>query len=272
MIKSILAVSEGGADGIMAYRLAALVARRLGAAVDTVFAPARSSDEVNIGAQAMPFLRDLDRSRIEAQARDTAKAYAEFVAATPGATFTRDSSGDLDVLVGMGRRAGLIVVGRPGLDHDNPEPASISAMIHDSARPVMVAPPNLADRRFASVVVAWNASRPASRAAGYALPFLQAADKVTVITVDAAPDDATDALLLKHLARHGIAASMERLQPAVASGRARGRALVERVRTGDVDLLVMGAYGGGQLRTFLGLGGATGKVLSSCPVPLLMAH
>ena len=38
------------------------------------------------------------------------------------------------------------------------------------------------------------------------------------------------------------------------------------------DLLVMGAYGRGQVLSFLGMGGATGKVISSCRVPLLMAH
>ena len=38
------------------------------------------------------------------------------------------------------------------------------------------------------------------------------------------------------------------------------------------DLLVMGAYGRGQVMSFLGLGGATGKVISSSRVPLLMAH
>jgi nucleotide-binding universal stress UspA family protein len=37
-------------------------------------------------------------------------------------------------------------------------------------------------------------------------------------------------------------------------------------------MLVMGAYGRGQVLSFLGLGGATGKVISSCRVPLLMAH
>jgi len=38
------------------------------------------------------------------------------------------------------------------------------------------------------------------------------------------------------------------------------------------DLLVMGAYGRGQVLSFLGLGGATAKVISSCRVPLLLAH
>ncbi|MBV8411528.1 MAG: universal stress protein, partial [Alphaproteobacteria bacterium] len=56
------------------------------------------------------------------------------------------------------------------------------------------------------------------------------------------------------------------------SGRARGRALIAYAKDRGADLLVMGAYGHGQLSNFLGLGGATAKVISSCPVPLLLAH
>jgi nucleotide-binding universal stress UspA family protein len=56
------------------------------------------------------------------------------------------------------------------------------------------------------------------------------------------------------------------------SGRARGRALLGYTNDKKFDLLVMGAYGRGQVLSFLGLGGATGKVISSCRVPLLMAH
>ena len=44
------------------------------------------------------------------------------------------------------------------------------------------------------------------------------------------------------------------------------------VKANAIDLLVMGAYGHGGLTNFLGLGGATAKVISSCPVPLLLAH
>jgi nucleotide-binding universal stress UspA family protein len=44
--------------------------------------------------------------------------------------------------------------------------------------------------------------------------------------------------------------------------------------TGDpsAGLLVMGAQGHGGLSNFLGMGGATAKVIASCPVPLLLAH
>ena len=57
----------------------------------------------------------------------------------------------------------------------------------------------------------------------------------------------------------------------VATGRRRELLESLAADTG-ADMLVMGAYGRGQVLSFLGLGGATGKVISSCRVPLLMAH
>jgi len=62
------------------------------------------------------------------------------------------------------------------------------------------------------------------------------------------------------------------IDPGAVSGRARGRALLDYTHGKGADLLVMGAYGRGQVLSFLGLGGATGKVIASCRVPLLLAH
>ena len=62
------------------------------------------------------------------------------------------------------------------------------------------------------------------------------------------------------------------IDPGAVSGRARGRALLDYTHGKGSDLLVMGAYGRGQVLSFLGMGGATGKVISSCRVPLLLAH
>jgi nucleotide-binding universal stress UspA family protein len=74
------------------------------------------------------------------------------------------------------------------------------------------------------------------------------------------------------LGRHGIEAVVETMDPGDVSGRARGRALLDYTREKGAGLLVMGAYGHRGLSNFLGLGGATSKVIASCPVPLLLAH
>ena len=79
-------------------------------------------------------------------------------------------------------------------------------------------------------------------------------------------------LLLRNLGRHGIAATIDTAKFSALTGRGRGRALLGYAKDKGADLLVMGAYGHGELSNFLGLGGATAKVIAACPIPLLLAH
>ena len=125
---------------------------------------------------------------------------------------------------------------------------------------------------FNSVVVAWNGSMQAARALEYALPFLQKAAKVTLLIVGAKAEDVGAPYLARNLSRQGFTPVIDAIDPGAVSGRARGRALLGYAHDKGTDLLVMGAYGRGQVMSFLGLGGATGKVISSCRVPLLLAH
>ena len=68
------------------------------------------------------------------------------------------------------------------------------------------------------------------------------------------------------------AVAIDAIDPGAVSARARGRDLLNYTHEKGADLLVMGAYGRGQVLSFLGLDGATAKVISSCRVPLLLAH
>src|SRR5262249_32551852 len=175
-------------------------------------------------------------------------------------------------VVAMGRFANLVLLGRPGTDNENISPGTVRAALYESARPVVIAPPSVRTNPIASVVVAWNGSPQAARAVGFALPFLGKAKAVTIVVASDKPEDLSTDILLRNLARHGVAAKLDTLDHGEVSGRARGRALIGYANDRGADLLVMGAYGHGQLSNFLGLGGATAKVISSCPVPLLLAH
>jgi nucleotide-binding universal stress UspA family protein len=272
MYKSILAISEGGPDAAMSFGLAARLAAMFGGAVDAVHFTEDQPHDVDIAAQAMPFLRSLSDSRLKARARESERAFHELIAPIEGATFTGGEDITRDRLVMMGRFASLVLIGRPGADAENISPATVKAALYDCARPVMIAPPDPSKRSMSSVVVAWNGSVQAARAAGAALPFLEQAGRVTVLVAGAAPDDVGGALLLRNLGRHGIDAALDTMDPGAVSGRARGRALLAYARDNGADLLVMGAYGHGGLTNFLGLGGATAKVIAACPVPLLLAH
>jgi nucleotide-binding universal stress UspA family protein len=275
-IKSVLAVSEGGPDAMMSFRLARRVADLFEGAVDALHLPvgamADSSMGLAMSGEAIPMAMAADDERITARATESERAYKELLGGIRGGTYTATDTGTLDSLVAMGRCSDLVVLGRPGADPENVAPATVEAALYECARPVMVAPPTAGSGGFNSIVVAWNGSFQAARALEYALPFLLKASKVTLLVMGSKPDDVGAAYLARNLGRQGVDAAVDAINPGTASGRARGRALLGYTHDKGADLLVMGAYGRGQVMSFLGLGGATGKVISSCRVPLLLAH
>ncbi len=276
MYKSILAVSEGGPDAGMSFKLAARVAGLFDGTIDALHLPVGPAGGMVGGlamsGEAMPLIMNIDDERLESRAKESERVYSEIIAPVKGATYTAAKTATLDTLVAMGRCSDIIVLGRPGADPENVAPATVEAAIHECARAVMIAPPNPGSSGFDSVIVAWNGSFQAARAVEYSLPFLAKATAVTILVVGSTPDDVGAAYLARNLGRHGLKTEIDAIDPGVVSGRARGRALLDYTHGKGADLLVMGAYGRGQVLSFLGMGGATGKVISSCRVPLLMAH
>jgi nucleotide-binding universal stress UspA family protein len=276
MFKSILAVSEGGPDAAMSFKLAARVAGLFDGTVDALHLPVGPAGGMAGGlamsGEAMPMLMNIDDERLEARAKESQRVYNEIVAPVKGATYTAAKTATLDTLVAMGRCSDLLVLGRPGADPENVAPATVEAAIHECARPIMIAPPDPGAGEFANVIVAWNGSFQAARAVEYSLPFLGRASQITILVVGSTPDDVGAAYLARNLGRHGLKTTIDAIDPGAGSGRARGRALLDYTHGKGADLLVMGAYGRGQVLSFLGMGGATGKVISSCRVPLMMAH
>ena len=276
MLKSILSVSEGGPDAAMSFRLATRVAGIFDGTVDALHLPVGPAGGMAGGlamsGEAMPLIMDIDDERLEARAQESERVYKEIVAPVKGATYTAAKTATLDTLVAMGRCSDVLVLGRPGADPENVAPATVEAAIYECARPVMIAPPESGEGEFANVVLAWNGSFQAARVVEYSLPFLARASHITILVVGSTPDDVGAAYLARNLGRHGLKTSIDAIDPGTVSGRARGRALLDYTHGKGADLLVMGAYGRGQVLSFLGMGGATGKVISSCRVPLLLAH
>jgi len=142
-----------------------------------------------------------------------------------------------------------------------------------SGRPVLVVPENLAQPGFKldSVAVAWDYSRTAARAVADAIPLLQRAKSVRIVTVTHEKVfDASRATyeLATHLSRHGVSVTVDEID---AAGRDIGTVLTQFVVANKIDLLVMGAYGHSRLREFI-LGGATKSMMAKPPVPVFLSH
>jgi nucleotide-binding universal stress UspA family protein len=124
-----------------------------------------------------------------------------------------------------------------------------------------------------NVLIGWNGTREAARAAFDAIPLLQQAKAVTITWVDPqrtmdAPRAAPCAELATALARHRIATTAEGFPTA---GLTAGQALKMRALDLGADLLVMGAYGHTRISEFV-FGGATAFMLKNMPIPILTSH
>jgi len=123
------------------------------------------------------------------------------------------------------------------------------------------------------VVVAWDASREATRALSEAQALLEMAEQVTVVTVDAKPKmfghgDQPGANIAAHLARRGLPAEVRNVD---SMGRPASLAILEEATALNADLVVMGGYAHSRLRELV-FGGATRELLRTTKIPLLMAH
>ena len=144
------------------------------------------------------------------------------------------------------------------------------ALFH-SGRPAIVVPQDVSEFRCRRIIVAWDGSPKAARAVNDALPFLRAADKVEVLSVEGEKDlrnSVRGADLAPHLERHGIEVVVN---SRTAIDRDVAATLRDQAGLFGADMIVMGAFVHSRLREMV-LGGVTRSMLKESPVPLFLAH
>jgi nucleotide-binding universal stress UspA family protein len=178
-------------------------------------------------------------------------------------------SGDSAVAARAAARTADLIIASEASD-DTSNNADTDALLYDTGRPLLLVPvAGMKEGPFAKVLVAWNGTREAARAAFDALPFIVEAEETTVVTVDAGTELVNSASqLAAALARHGANASVIEL---AAKGRPVADVIAAQVQMSAADLLVMGAYGHSRLREFL-FGGVTRSLLEAMPVATFMSR
>ena len=182
-----------------------------------------------------------------------------------------DGAPDGDAFVGShGRVFDAIVLGRPGAGRrSRPSMATIEAALFEAGRPVLIAPPAPPQRMGENILIAWNCSTEQARATAFAMPLLQRASRVVVLTVQGGTvPGPTGEQLARYLARNGVPS-----EPFTASaeGRSTGEAILAHASALNCDLLIKGAYTQSRLRQMM-FGGATRHILAHATLPVLMAH
>jgi nucleotide-binding universal stress UspA family protein len=181
-------------------------------------------------------------------------------------------SGLANVRLGdLARHFDMTVIGQDKDSATGDDNGFIVAALFGSARPVFVVPYiHKGPAKLEHAVVAWDGGLVAARALAAAMPLLERAQRVDVVTIPPSGepvDDLPGFNITRHLARHGVRAQLRQLPPADNVSEA----LLSYAVQSGADYLVMGAYGHSRLREFM-LGGATREMLGSMTVPVLMAH
>jgi nucleotide-binding universal stress UspA family protein len=250
-------------------RLAAALAARYGAHLTGLHVSAPPTIPMLVEA---PVAADLMANELRTLAETSARAEALFTrhtAASGVATSWRADEGEPGTIATRyARYADLTIVGQVDRDALEPVPVDLpEAVVLGAGRPVLIVPyAGTFEMIGERVLVAWNATREAARAVHDAMPFIERASKVTVLTID--DDDEPAAHLARHLARHGVKAERSAM---TSDDVDVGALLLSRAADFAADLIVMGAYGHSRLREIV-LGGATRAILQSMTVPVLMAH
>ncbi|MCC6718670.1 MAG: universal stress protein [Acetobacteraceae bacterium] len=192
--------------------------------------------------------------------------------ARPGemtASFATVVGREEDLVAQQARLADLTVVPGPEAGEDVTSSDALHAVLFDSARPVLVAPLVAVAHIGTRICVAWNGTAESAASVQAALPWMQRAEAVRVLTADeyhrrgpAAAD------LLSYLALHGITADIAVFRPV---DRDVGAGLLHAAREFQCDLLCMGAYSHSRLRQLI-LGGVTRHVLENADLPVMMTR
>lgn len=181
----------------------------------------------------------------------------------------REITGREDEVVALrGRLYDLIVVGRPIADAPLPSPITLEAALHDTGRPILVAPPDPPQTVGTHIAVAWEPTPEAARTISASIQALTEATRVSVLAPrPPAPQTLDPEELVTRLAWHGVKASVQWFDSPITE---LGASFLAQSAAVGADLLVKGAYSQSRLRQMV-LGGRTRHILNHAMIACLLA-
>jgi nucleotide-binding universal stress UspA family protein len=273
--KTMLVHVDTGRSAAARLKLSADLAARSAAHITGLYV--RRPFQAPAFSDAGPAMDSLYRTYENAAKADEAlatAAFRDFIGGTSLSSEWRVTDGLAEEIVAAhARYADLLIVGQSEPDDATTTPSDLAeTVVIASERPVLIVPHiGVTKPPGKTVLLCWNGTREAARAATGALPILKKADKVIILLID--PRNDGDPLgpggrVATWLARHGVKAVVKR---DTAGDSDVGGVILSRAADQDADLVVMGLYGHSRMREWV-LGGASRTLLASMTVPLLVAH
>ncbi|WP_431322084.1 universal stress protein [Rhizobium sp. YTU87027] len=238
-------------------------------AVVPLVAPMEIPDPVAVQAlQDMAHAETVEVERIfrrKAQAEGVSYEWRSFASSTGYGTAP---------LIESARSADLLIASQANPAKPSDSHVDIDNFLFESGRPVMMIPFVLRQPKpIKRVLIAWNGSREAARAAFDALPILKAADEVEIFSVDPVDNALQSAAvagadIASALSRHGVRVTLATAQ---SVDKSASTVIENRLSDSSIDLLVMGAYTHSRLWQMI-FGGTTKTLLQSMTALTLLSR
>ena len=277
-MKTILVPTQQIATMRSALELAALLARRTAAYIEgfplRIAIPPYVVAELTAGLTMDTY--DAQRDEEVAELRRLFETFMQEHGIPPSGTqrpcfgWLAAAPEDESFIGNHGRAFDITVMSRLDADSSGLHRRAIESALFESGRPVLLAPPVAPKQIASNIMIHWNGSTEQARANAFAMPLLQHAERVTVLTViggQEVPGPSADDIL-RQLQHNGIAAKPVRVK---LGDRETGAAVLDAARTEGCDLLIKGAFTRNRLRQMI-FGGATSHIMEHTDLPVLMAH
>jgi nucleotide-binding universal stress UspA family protein len=217
----------------------------------------RPSDE--LAGEARKIFDRFMRQEAPSGTGDSKVSFSWLTEADPGDIFVASHARVFDITI----------LGRPGYDPSGPRSSTLEAVLFESGRPCLIAPPAPPRELGDNIVIAWNRSTETALAVAHAMPLLHQAKRITILTVEGGtvPGPNGDELA-NCLKLNGIETQAVTVNP---GKRTSGEMILEYSASVGADLLIKGAYTQSRLRQMI-FGGATSHILGNANLPVFMAR
>jgi len=281
-IKTILAVLNNEAQAANLSKSAIGVAKRFEAHLVGLHVVPSAFVYSTVPMEATGELIEAQRQAFEATAGRIERAFKTAAEGSSVPFEWRKVEAQFDVPANIamrfGRIADLVIVGQPESAVNMIDGIAMTEeILLGLGRPVLVVPNGPALASIGKrILLAWNGSKESARATFDALPFLQAADSVRILSAQppkrrwgGAQEEVVPATgLATVLERHGVRCALAKV---TASKPEVGHELLAQAKANDCDMIVMGGYGHWRINEIV-FGGATLAVLDQAGLPVLMSH
>lgn len=175
-----------------------------------------------------------------------------------------------DRIVESARCADIVVIASGDTDTESTTHLKlIETVVRDAGRPVVVVPSVFDGVTLGrSILIGWNGTREAARAAHDALDVLQEGDTAHILRVNDGSHDATSSDLAAAFARHGIETTMvEKSWEKAGVGAVLNKEAFEK----GADMIAIGAFGHSRAYDIV-IGAATRDLLKNAKLPVLFSR